>query len=160
MLHDKYLLPREEADLIASFLNPMLRLIPEKRAKASELIHHAWLEGVVVQGEIDVIRRAEDEDARRKEPAGRLDDSDASRSPLKGKGREIEGADALKPVEEPTTPETEDVPKLSVPVPSSSSGKENAHPKESLHLNRGVPTLHTVPAPPHGKGHSATEHKR
>ena len=66
VLHDKYLLPKEEADMIASFLNPMLRLNPEKRAKASELIHHAWLDGVVVQGEIDIIRRAEDEEARRK----------------------------------------------------------------------------------------------
>ena len=62
VLHDKYLLPREEADMIASFLTPMLRLNPEKRAKASELIHHAWLDGVVVQGEIDIIRRAEDEE--------------------------------------------------------------------------------------------------
>ena len=44
VLHDKYLLPKEEAELIASFLNPMLRLNPDKRAKASELIHHAWLD--------------------------------------------------------------------------------------------------------------------
>ncbi|KAH8100428.1 kinase-like protein [Cristinia sonorae] len=65
VLHDKYLLPKEEADLIASFLTPMLRLHPEKRAKAGELIHHAWLDGVVVQGEIDVIRRAEEGDRRR-----------------------------------------------------------------------------------------------
>ncbi|KAI0737418.1 kinase-like domain-containing protein [Daedaleopsis nitida] len=35
VLHDKYLLPKEEADMIASFLNPMLRLNPDKRAKAS-----------------------------------------------------------------------------------------------------------------------------
>ena len=38
----------------------MLRLNPEKRAKAGELIHHAWLDGIVVQGEVDVIRRAEE----------------------------------------------------------------------------------------------------
>ena len=69
MLHDKYLLPKEEADMIASFLNPMLRLNPDKRAKASDLVHHAWLDGIVVQGEIDVIRRAEEEEARKKREA-------------------------------------------------------------------------------------------
>ena len=45
----------------------MLRLHPDKRAKATDLIHHNFLDGVVVQGEIDVIRRAEqDEIARRR----------------------------------------------------------------------------------------------
>ena len=62
VLHDKYLFPRAEADALASVLTPMLRLHPDKRAKASELTHHNWLEGVVVQGEIDVIRRAEAEE--------------------------------------------------------------------------------------------------
>ncbi|KAH8831736.1 kinase-like protein [Flagelloscypha sp. PMI_526] len=60
VLCDKYLFPKTDADRLASFLNPMLRLHPDKRAKAGELIHHNWLEGVVVQGEIDVIRRAEE----------------------------------------------------------------------------------------------------
>jgi len=40
----------------------MLRLHPDERAKASEVIHHSWLDGVVVQGEIDVTRRAEEEE--------------------------------------------------------------------------------------------------
>jgi len=44
----------------------MLRLHPEKRAKASELVHHAWLDSIVVQGELDVIREAEAEDVRRR----------------------------------------------------------------------------------------------
>ncbi|KAJ7121341.1 kinase-like domain-containing protein [Mycena crocata] len=59
VLHDKYLFPKPDADSLASFLTPMLRLHPEKRAKASDLVHHNWLEGIVVQGELDVIRRAE-----------------------------------------------------------------------------------------------------
>ena len=63
MLNQKYLFPRAEAEGLASFLNPMLRLHPDKRAKASELIHHNFLEGIVVQGEIDVIRRLELEEA-------------------------------------------------------------------------------------------------
>jgi serine/threonine-protein kinase SRPK3 len=69
VLHDKYLFPKEDADAIASFLTPMLRLHPDKRAKASELIHHNWLDGIVVQGEVDVIRRAEEEEARKREAA-------------------------------------------------------------------------------------------
>ena len=153
MLHDKYLLPKEEAELIASFLNPMLRLLPEKRAKASELIHHKWLEDVVVQGEVDVIRRAEEAEARRKQRTASTEGAAA-----KGKAAETNSdVDAMKPVDEAVSPvETEDgaahpplaVPKLGVPVPSSSVAKENAHAK-------GVPTLHTVPHPPHSKGSEA-----
>lgn len=45
----------------------MLRLHPEKRAKASELVHHAWLDGIVVQGELDIIRDAEADDLRRRQ---------------------------------------------------------------------------------------------
>jgi len=44
----------------------MLRLHPDKLAKASDLVHHNWLDGVLVQGEIDVIRRAEEDEARRR----------------------------------------------------------------------------------------------
>ena len=62
VLREKYLFPKADADAITSFLTPMLRLHPDERAKASELIHHSWLDGVVVQGEIDVIRRAEEEE--------------------------------------------------------------------------------------------------
>ncbi len=44
----------------------MLRLHPDRRAKASELIHHNFLDGIVVQGEIDVIRRMEQEEAEKR----------------------------------------------------------------------------------------------
>lgn len=130
VLHDKYLLPKEEADLIASFLNPMLRLIPEKRAKASELIHHAWLEGVVVQGEVDIIRRAEEEDARRREdlpatPAKNGNTQTGAQAARHLLVEEATEADAMKPVDDIAM--AEDVPKIAVPVPSSSGGgKENA----------------------------------
>ena len=59
MLHDKYLFPKPDADALSAFLTLMLRLHPDKRAKASDLVHHNWLEGVIVQGEIDVFRRLE-----------------------------------------------------------------------------------------------------
>ncbi|EJD35243.1 kinase-like protein [Auricularia subglabra TFB-10046 SS5] len=48
VLHDKYLLPRDQAQLIASFLAPMLRLHPDKRASAREMLGHRWLAGVPV----------------------------------------------------------------------------------------------------------------
>jgi serine/threonine-protein kinase SRPK3 len=76
VLHEKYLLPKEEADLIASFLNPMLRLHPEKRTKAGEMTHHAWLDGIVVQGELDVIRRAEEEEQKKKNEVPEPEDTD------------------------------------------------------------------------------------
>jgi serine/threonine-protein kinase SRPK3 len=44
----------------------MLRLHPDRRAKASDLIHHNLLDGIVVQGEIDVIRRMEQEEAEKR----------------------------------------------------------------------------------------------
>lgn len=44
----------------------MLRLHPDKRGKAADLVHHNWLDGIVVQGEIDVIRRAEEIEKSRK----------------------------------------------------------------------------------------------
>ncbi|CAL1703060.1 unnamed protein product [Somion occarium] len=158
VLHEKYLLPKEEAELIASFLNPMLRLNPEKRAKAGDLIHHKWLEGIVVQGEIDIIRRAEDEDRKRK--ALLADKQGAKQEGLdqaggKGKGRPLElgvregEEDAMKPVEDDPVSGVEEssvshVPKLSTPVPSSAAGKENA--------TRSVPTLAT----PHKSGDKRT----
>lgn len=57
VLHDKYLLPAEDADTIASFLNPMLGLNPDRRAKAGVMAAHRWLEGVVVKGEVEVLEQ-------------------------------------------------------------------------------------------------------
>ncbi|KAF8333935.1 kinase-like domain-containing protein [Cantharellus anzutake] len=71
VLHDKYLLPKDEADLIGSFLTPMLRLNPERRARASEMIHHQWLDGILVQGEIDQIRATEEREQQKREAARR-----------------------------------------------------------------------------------------
>jgi hypothetical protein len=68
VLHDKYLLSREEAKLIASFLNAMLRLHPDQRASAADMLKHPLISGIVVQGEIDQIVRAEEEAKRRGRP--------------------------------------------------------------------------------------------
>ncbi|KAF8162572.1 kinase-like domain-containing protein [Crassisporium funariophilum] len=110
VLHDKYLFPKLDADALASFLTPMLRLHPDKRAKATDLIHHNWLEGVVVQGEIDVIRRAEQDEAEKRKILEAARESSRSRSRSKGgeSGGERERKrlldqserDAMKPVDE------------------------------------------------------------
>ena len=111
VLHDKYLFPKAEADAIASFLTPMLRLHPDRRAKASELIHHNWMDGVLVQGEVDVIRRAEEDEIRKKELVGTngVDGAVGAAGVLRGgAGRhhrkvsalEQSEVDAMKPVDD------------------------------------------------------------
>jgi len=120
VLHDKYELSRETAQTIASFLSPMLRLNPEKRAGAGELVHHRWLDGIVVQGEVDVILRAEEEEARRRLPSS---------------APSVADVDALKPVDDdsPTTDEdrppagaaANNPPTLQMPRPASATAKEN-----------------------------------
>ncbi|KAI8974159.1 kinase-like domain-containing protein [Trametes punicea] len=160
VLHDKYLLPKEEADMIASFLNPMLRLHPDKRAKASELIHHAWLDGIVVQGEIDVIRRAEEEERKRRQAAaageenagaGAGADAAANMAGLSGiVPLAVEGSDvdAMKPVDDVVVGLDADgdaapaVPTIAQPVPGAKQGPSGGE--------AGVPTLHSVPS--HGRG--------
>jgi len=141
VLHDKYEFTRETAQTIASFLSPMLRLNPEKRAGASELVHHRWLDGTVVQGDIDVIRRAEEEEARRRLPQ--------SSSSSTGPGMSHLGAgdvDALKPVDDDShttdderpsgasgtsgsgasgTSGVNAPPTLQMPRPASATAKEN-----------------------------------
>ncbi|SAM84511.1 related to dis1-suppressing protein kinase dsk1 [Ustilago bromivora] len=57
VLQEKYLMPYAEANELSSFLLPMLRLHPEKRAGARELLDHPWIEGIVVQGEIEQAMR-------------------------------------------------------------------------------------------------------
>jgi serine/threonine-protein kinase SRPK3 len=57
VLREKYLYHPNEAELVASFLNPMLRPEPEKRATAKDMLMHPIFEGIVVQGEKDVAQR-------------------------------------------------------------------------------------------------------
>lgn len=135
VLHEKYLLPKDEAELIASFLNPMLRLHPDKRAKAGEMKDHAWLDGVVVQGEIDVIRRAE-EDERRKKEVLRVTEG-------AGKGSDDdEDDDAMKPVEESASP--------AVPASATTSPSKMV-PKISIPANANLKENVTTPATPKKK---------
>jgi len=82
----------------------MLRLHPDRRAKASDLVHHVWLEGIVVQGEIDIVRRAErierEEKDRNTAPNGTRSDIN-SKLPAHIFENELSQSesDAMKPVE-------------------------------------------------------------
>lgn len=58
VLQEKYLMPFEEAKRLDSFISPMLRLHPDKRATAQDQLLHDWLEGVVVEGEIEQMLRS------------------------------------------------------------------------------------------------------
>ncbi|RXK38133.1 CMGC/SRPK protein kinase [Tremella mesenterica] len=57
VLKEKYLMDPEDAHLLATFLSPMLHYYPDSRATAAEMVKHPWLEGVVVQGEIEMALR-------------------------------------------------------------------------------------------------------
>jgi type IV secretory pathway TrbL component len=61
VLHDKYLLSRDESKMIASFLNNMLQLHPEQRASALTMLKHPLISTLTVQGEIDQIVQGEEE---------------------------------------------------------------------------------------------------
>jgi serine/threonine-protein kinase SRPK3 len=54
VLKEKYLMEPAEAELLTSFLLPMLHYYPDSRGTAAELAKHPWLDGVVVQGELDM----------------------------------------------------------------------------------------------------------
>ena len=113
----------------------MLRLYPDRRAKASELVHHQWLEGIAVQGEIDLIRRAEEQEAVHRRNAQRqLTGADGECAIPKA------DVDALKPVEEDTgagdaeeeraedAPQPHQPPILSAPPAGSTSASRSAKP--------------------------------
>ncbi|KAI9603945.1 hypothetical protein H4Q26_003554 [Puccinia striiformis f. sp. tritici PST-130] len=53
VLKEKYCLDKQAAIELTSFLEPMLTVVPDKRATAERMLKHPWLEGVVVMGELE-----------------------------------------------------------------------------------------------------------
>lgn len=133
VLHDKYLFPKEEADAISAILSPMLRLFPDRRAKASELVHHQWLEGIVVQGEVDIIRRAEEEEAARRRHAQRQI-TGGNESPIRKSD-----VDAMKPVDEDT--------RAGEPEQEQEQGQEQEQEDSAPRPAHQPPILSAPPAP-------------
>jgi serine/threonine-protein kinase SRPK3 len=164
VLHDKYLFPNE-ADAITSFLTPMLHLHPDKRAKASDLVlvHPNWLDGVLVQGEVDVIRRAEEDEARRRRREAAGGDMSTTRGDMSPNSKlkailDQSEADAMKPVDDiavlsdtdkvgaPPSPQVYHPPTLSnAPVPSSGV-KENTSARPTSSGSTGAPTVSVAAA--------------
>ncbi|KAL4075210.1 kinase-like domain-containing protein [Scleroderma yunnanense] len=156
VLHDKYLFPKDEAEAIATFLNPMLCLTPDKRAKASDLVNHAWLDGTSVQGEFDVIKRIEEEESRRRllqqrravgssssgnegTLGGGADNSverESKRARLPAAGKP--NADAMKPVEE-SSPGT---------IEGNGNNLEQEEPTMSSVQQPGQPPILSAPPVP------------
>lgn len=106
VLREKYILPPDQADLISSFLLPMLRLEPERRAKAGELTHHAWFDGIVVRGEIEQLKVMEDLDRERNKENVRTEVISGGSQNLSNHSRERDGLtlvdmDAMKPADDP-----------------------------------------------------------
>lgn len=65
VLKEKYLMEAEEAELLTSFLLPMLHYYPDSRATAAELLKHPWLDGVVVQGDLEMAKREHEREVER-----------------------------------------------------------------------------------------------
>ncbi|KAG0303893.1 serine/threonine protein kinase, CMGC group, partial [Dissophora globulifera] len=61
VLHEKYLMPRADADFLADFLTRMLVLDPTARASAQEMAQHPWL--VVKDEAMDGVEEEETDDA-------------------------------------------------------------------------------------------------
>lgn len=54
-----------DAELLSSFLLPMLHYYPDSRATAAEMVKHPWLDGVVVQGEMEMAEKRHQRDLER-----------------------------------------------------------------------------------------------
>lgn len=109
----------------------MLRLHPEKRAKAGEMAHHAWLEGIVVQGELDVIRRAEEEEQKKKSEA--TEQETAEEPPLMA---DEDAKDAMKPVDENGGTGEPLEPTTNANLKENAPSQTNSHPPVTLHAPR------------------------
>lgn len=55
----------DDAELLVSFLVPMMHYYPDSRATAAELVKHPWLDGVVVQGDLEMAERNHKAEAER-----------------------------------------------------------------------------------------------
>lgn len=84
VLKEKYLMDAEEAELLSSFLLPMLHYYPDSRATAAELVKHPWLDGVIVEGDLQIAKRNHEMEVERlralDSAASEAGDSEASGS--------------------------------------------------------------------------------
>ncbi|CAO1614105.1 unnamed protein product [Sympodiomycopsis kandeliae] len=95
VLQEKYLMPKDEALRLNNFLVPMLRLDPERRTDAATALKDEWLDGVVVEGEIEQMLRS----GQFGDLSG-LANQDSAGAAGRGVGAEtdLDALDALKPI--------------------------------------------------------------
>src|SRR5258708_20923162 len=138
VLHDKYLLWKEEADRIGSFIRPVFRLNPERGGRASEMTHHQWLDGISVQGEIDQIRATEEKE---RQAVNHRDVSSSTSSSVDTSGHHGLGhkRHASSQVQEPSAPSSD---RLSVVVPKGQVDARK-HVDEVSRMGRGIETWTT-----------------
>ncbi|UZJ54307.1 hypothetical protein CBS101457_003627 [Exobasidium rhododendri] len=104
VLQEKYLMPQEEATKLASFLSPMIKLHPDKRANAHDLLDHKWIEGIMVQGEIEQMMRSRQTSQRNESQGSSGDAADVTMTGKSAEGEDGEDVfdqdtmDALKPI--------------------------------------------------------------
>ncbi|EFP89471.1 serine/threonine protein kinase, CMGC group [Puccinia graminis f. sp. tritici] len=79
VLKEKYCLDKQAAIDLTSFLEPMLNVVPEKRATAERMLKHCWLEGVVVMGELEAA--AVSEQKKSLEGASKVDNEGETERP-------------------------------------------------------------------------------
>jgi hypothetical protein len=135
----------------------MLRLHPEKRARASEMIHHTWLEGITVQGETLAIRAAEEADSRARQEVAAANtrgsssgaDGDGSVSPS---GNRASGSNAARAAEaqddrEAGVASNRDKRASIGIVPSK---EDEADALKPIHSGENSPVEHSTSPPPPG----------
>ncbi|KAF9042695.1 kinase-like domain-containing protein [Rhodocollybia butyracea] len=142
VLSDKYLFPSAAASQLAGFLNPMLCSSPEKRAGARDMLvfgcgltaGSAWLAGMVVQGEVDVLERLTRLRKKAREVNGKLSETGVDLQKAEKrmyKGEEQAEVDAMKPPSSlspaPNNDSKDIAPKLNAaPTTGSGGGRGSA----------------------------------
>lgn len=72
----------DDAELLTSFLVPMMNYYPDARATPADLIKHPWLDGVVVQGDIDMAERAHKAEIERLQGVREATEKNKERVPI------------------------------------------------------------------------------
>ncbi|KAL0573555.1 serine/threonine protein kinase, CMGC [Marasmius crinis-equi] len=144
VLNDKYLFPRDQAEELASFLNPMLRVDPDKRARAGEMVTHRWLDGVEVKGEEDVRRRlAEMEEERHRKAREEIERQRQGHEGTEGEG-DATGASGIGGMEAASEEVARDEPAAGLDESQNRSGAGEVSAARETEAEMEMDALKTV----------------
>ncbi|POW11493.1 hypothetical protein PSTT_05221 [Puccinia striiformis] len=146
VLKEKYCLDKQAAIELTSFLEPMLTVVPDKRATAERMLKHPWLEGVVVMGELEAAAVNEQQKslaALSSKPVLQQPD------PQSGPERPIESAPSCSPLAiDYSRASSVSTPRTSIGGSSGKlkiSGSSGAGPAKGTPLGKAPPPLPLVP---------------